>query len=102
MGSRKTRALPARLKGIQQRFERWRRTRKISSRIPGPLWAAAAKMAGTYGFSRTAQALRVNYHALKRRCPSGKREKSFRGEPCQQPVGAVMATALPRIGDAAL
>jgi hypothetical protein len=33
-------------------------------------------MAGTYGFSRTAQALRVNYHALKRHV---KQELTARG-----------------------
>jgi len=67
MGTRKTHALPARLEGIQRRFERWRRTRKIPSRIPEPLWAAAVKIASTYGMSRTAHTLRVNYNALKKR-----------------------------------
>jgi len=71
MGARKTRPLPARLERAQRRFERWRRARKIPSRIPEPVWAAAARMAGTYGLSRTAQALRVNYSALKRRVGEG-------------------------------
>jgi hypothetical protein len=64
MGARKARRLPARLERARRRFERWRRTRKIPSRIPEPLWAAAARMAGTYGISRTANTLRVNYSAL--------------------------------------
>ena len=67
MGTRKTRALPARLAGVQRRFEHWRRTRKIPSRIPEPLWAAAVKVAGTYGIPHTAKTLRVNYNALKKR-----------------------------------
>ena len=67
MGTRKSRALPARLEGVRRRFERWRRTRKIPSRIPEPLWAAAVKMAGTCGISHTAKTLRVNYNALKKR-----------------------------------
>jgi len=71
MGARKTRPLPARLGRARRRFERWRRARKIPSRIPEPVWAAAARMAGTYGLSRTAQALRVNYSALKRRVGEG-------------------------------
>ena len=64
MGTRRARPLPTQFKGVQRRFERWRRARKIPSRIPEPVWAAAARMAGTYGLSRTAQALRVNYSAL--------------------------------------
>lgn len=67
MGTRKVRPLPARLERARRRFERWRQTRKIPSRIPGPLWAAAAKLARTYGISRTANTLLVNYSALKRR-----------------------------------
>lgn len=67
MGTRKTRALPARLAGVQRRFEYWRRTRKIPSRIPEPLWASAVKMAGTHGISHTAKTLRVTYNALKQR-----------------------------------
>jgi hypothetical protein len=67
MGTRKTRALPARLAGVLRRFEHWRRTRKIPSRIPEPLWAAAVKVAGTYGIPHTAKTLRVNYNALRKR-----------------------------------
>jgi hypothetical protein len=67
MGTRKARPLPARLERAQQRFERWRQTRKIPSRIPGPLWALAARIASVCGISRTAKALRVNYRILKQR-----------------------------------
>ena len=58
--------LPARLEGVRRRFERWRGTRKGHGRIPDSLWAAAALMAGRYGISRTANALGVNYQALKK------------------------------------
>ena len=67
MSTKKTNALPSRLKNLRRRFERWRRTRKVRSRIPEPLWAAAVKLAGRYGIHRTAQALRVDYYALKKR-----------------------------------
>ena len=67
MGTRKTRTLPARLEGVQRRFEHWRRSRKIPSPIPEPLWAAAVKMAGACGISHTAKTLRVNYNALRKR-----------------------------------
>jgi hypothetical protein len=67
MSTRRTDALPARLQGLRRRFERWRRTRKVRTRIPEPLWAAAVKLAGRYGIHRTAKALRVDYYALKKR-----------------------------------
>jgi len=67
MSTRQTRDLPSRLKGIQRRFERWRRTHRVRSRISDSLWAAAVKVAGTYGIHRTARALRVDYYSLKKR-----------------------------------
>ena len=67
MGTKRTGDLPARLEGVRQRFERWRRTREVGSRIPEALWAAAVKLAGVYGIHRTAKTLRVNYYALKKR-----------------------------------
>ena len=67
MGTKRTHDLPARLEGLRRRFERWRRTRKVRSRIPEPLWASAVKSAGRYGIHRTAKVLRVDYYALKKR-----------------------------------
>ena len=67
MSTKRTRDLPARLERLRRRFEGWRRTRKVRSRIPESLWASAVKLAGTYGIHRTAKALRVDYYALKKR-----------------------------------
>jgi len=67
MGAKKTRDLPARLEGVRRRFERWRRTRRVRSRIPEPLWASAVRAAGTYGIHRSAKALRLDYYSLKER-----------------------------------
>jgi len=67
MTTKGTRDLPARLEGLRRRFERWRRTRKVRSRIPEPLWAAAVKLADRYGIHRTAKALQVDYYSLKKR-----------------------------------
>jgi hypothetical protein len=67
MGTGKAHELPAGLARIRGRFERWRRTRKIGSRIPESLWASAVKVAGRYGISRTASMLRVDYYSLKKR-----------------------------------
>ena len=63
--------MPARLVSLRRRFEKWRRTRKVRSRIPEPLWTAAVKLADKYGLHRTAKALRVNYYALKKRVEGG-------------------------------
>ncbi len=67
MSTKETGTLPTRLKSLRQRFDRWRRTRKVRSRTPEPLWASAVKLAGRYGIHRTAKALRVDYYALKKR-----------------------------------
>jgi len=67
MGTRETGEFPARLEGTRRRFERWRRTRKIGTRIPESLWASAVTAAGTYGVSRTSSVLGVDYYSLKER-----------------------------------
>jgi len=67
MGTKRRGDLPAQLEGLRRRFERWRRTRKVRTRIPDPLWASAVKLAGRHGIHRTARALRVDYYALKKR-----------------------------------
>jgi hypothetical protein len=59
--------LLARLEGVRQRFERWRGARKGHTRISDSLRKAAALMTSRYGISRTANALGVNYQALKKR-----------------------------------
>jgi hypothetical protein len=68
----KTQANPARLEAGRRRFERWRRTRRGHSRIPERLWSSAVKLAEAYGLSRTAQTLRLDYNALKKRLDSVK------------------------------
>ena len=67
MSTKRRRDLPARLEDLRRRFEDWRRTRKVRTRIPDRLWASAVKLAGRHGIHRTARALRVDYYALKRR-----------------------------------
>ena len=67
MNTRKTADLPAKIETTRRRFEQWRQRRKVSTPIPESLWAAAVKVAGRYGISRTARALGVGYYALKDR-----------------------------------
>jgi len=67
MESKKAEGVSARLESVRRRFERWRRTRRVRSRVPEALWAAAVKMARVCGVHRTAKALRVDYYSLRKR-----------------------------------
>lgn len=59
--------LPADLESSRRRFEQWRQRRKDHAPIPDALWAEAVTLAGRYGVSRTARALRVGYRSLQQR-----------------------------------
>jgi len=59
--------IPAGLEEVRGRFVDWRRSRKVRTRIPEPLWAAAVKVADKYGIHRMSKVLRVDYYRLKRR-----------------------------------
>lgn len=72
MIARKTRSIPTTLEQARRQFERWRKVRPSLSPIPKPLWALAVKIAQEHGVSRTAQTLRLNYHALKERLPAAR------------------------------
>ena len=67
MAGRKRSDIPAPLVVGRNRFEAWRRTRKVGARIPDELWALAVKLADAHGLSRTASALKLDYHSLKKR-----------------------------------
>ena len=78
MGTRKRRGLPVQLESVRRRFETWRRTRKVRTRIPDPLWSAAVKVAERYGVHRTAKALRIDYYGLKKRVEAESSSTSVR------------------------
>jgi hypothetical protein len=66
----------------RDRFEEWRWTRKNGARIPEKLWALAVKLAEIHGVSRTASALKLDYHSLRKRVagrngPSGSAPQAF-------------------------
>lgn len=67
MGTSNKVGLPARLEAVRQQFQQWRRTRQGRTRIPQPLWAAAVRMARSYGVAQTASTLRLDYYGLKKR-----------------------------------
>jgi hypothetical protein len=57
---------PVPLERLRQRFDRWRSTHRVRSRLPEPLWRSAVRMAGRYGLNRTAKTLRLDYYVLKK------------------------------------
>lgn len=60
-------ALTIPLDAVRREFETWRRTHRARSRLPQRLWALAVTHARVAGVNATAQALRLNYYALKER-----------------------------------
>ena len=58
--------LPKDLAQAQTRFQAWRQRRLGSRRIPQPLWKLASRLAQTYGVSRAASVLRLDYYRLKK------------------------------------
>lgn len=67
MAGRQRRDLPLDLARATERFAKWRHSRALGERIPGPLWRCAVDLAGRYGVSRTASALRIGYYELQKR-----------------------------------
>lgn len=65
MAGRKRGEISGSLARGRDRFEAWRRTRMEGERIPDQLWTLAVKLAATYGLSRTAGALKLDYNSLK-------------------------------------
>ncbi|MGA7413916.1 MAG: hypothetical protein WBW33_25795 [Bryobacteraceae bacterium] len=57
----------AAIERVQPALTAWRQRRKHREPIPEPLWRAMERLARRYGRSRVAQALKVNYTALKHR-----------------------------------
>ena len=55
------------LKQARQQLKVWRKTRHHGERIPEPLWNSLVALARVHGVSPVAQALRLDYYALKRR-----------------------------------
>jgi len=58
--------VPAGMKRVCRRFERWRDGHKARLPIPEGLWASAAQAAREHGVFRTAKVLRLEYGKLKR------------------------------------
>lgn len=55
------------LEQLRRRFEEFRNTQTVRSRLPESLWAAAAELAKRHGVNPTARALRLDYTGLRKR-----------------------------------
>src|SRR5258705_13189550 len=64
------------LEQLRRRFDEFRHTQPLRSRLPEPLWAAAAELATRYGVHPTARALRLDYAGLRRRVEKRPEQKS--------------------------
>jgi len=64
------------LSEIRRQFERWRKRRRRGTRIPEDLWQAAAEVGREIGVSKTAQALGLDYYALRERTESWSEERA--------------------------
>ena len=55
----------------RQRFQAWRKNRRLGSPIPDNLWDKAVQLARAHGVNPIARALHLDYYDLKRRasCP---------------------------------
>src|ERR1017187_1747024 len=62
-------AVPDDLLQLSQRLEEWRSANPPRTRLPEPIWAAAAEMAQRHGLHRTTKTLRMDYTRLKKRLP---------------------------------
>ncbi len=55
------------LSSVHREFVHWRSRRSRGQRIPKDLWSSAVDLAHEHGVSQTAQALGLDYYALKKR-----------------------------------
>ena len=91
MRSSKSPGFPSRVEALRRRFKQWRRTRKIGSRIPEPLWSAAVKLAEVHGIHLTAKALGIDYYSLQKRLEP----KSVSGSPMTSSAKGARFVELP-------
>ena len=99
MRGRKSAGVPLPLLRAAKRFEDWRESHSIGTRIPKSLWALAVELATTYGVSRTAAVLRLNYYDLKKRRQAGVAQPDPATSPSPVPAFIELA-ASPFVGPA--
>ena len=79
--------IPAGMRRLSRRFERWRKAHKPRAAFPEALWTSAAEAARAHGIYRTAKVLRLECGKLKRAMeatPSNGRPVARRRTPLEQ------------------
>jgi hypothetical protein len=86
---------------LRRRFEEFRRTHPVRSRLPEELWAAAAKLARRDGIEATAQALDVDRPSLQKwtnrlepRAGAKPRKPRRQRQPRREPAAATFVELL--------
>jgi len=97
MNARKTGDVPADLENTLRRLEQWRQRPQAPTPLPESRWAEAVKLAGRYGVSRTARALRVGYYSLKDRVEK-ETSSSAAGSPAVNAATFLELAVSPRSG----
>src|SRR3982750_4251401 len=82
------------LEQLGQQLTTFRNTQPGRSRLPEPLWAAAAELATRYGVHRIARELRLDYTGLKKRVEQHEQSKP-------KPAASVTPAFVELIGPAA-
>lgn len=80
-------AIPAGMRRLSRRFERWRKAHKPRTAFPEALWASAGEAARAHGIYRTAKVLRLECGKLKRAmeaAPSNDRPAAKRRAPLER------------------
>ena len=88
------RGFSAAISRVEPALAAWRQRRKHREAIPDALWQALVPLARVHGVSPVAQALRLNYTALKRHlvaepAPPGWRDRYRPGEVCRGTGGSL-------------
>ncbi len=73
--------MPAPACRVEEQFARWRAGKQAQERIPRRLWAAAARLCGTYGVHRVSRWLHLNHTALQREAQRHRRSRRLQPRP---------------------
>jgi len=100
MARKKRTKLPAGVKQLRDRIERWRRTRAKRTTMPAELWSEAIVLARREGAYQVAHPLRLNLDVLRRRMleAAAGRAASERSSGFLELTGAQILGASPLVG----
>jgi hypothetical protein len=73
--------VPAAMREVYGRLERWRSERKGRERIPEALWAAAGELARAHGVNPVSRALHLEFKHLKRVTEAGAQNDAKQAKP---------------------